>query len=79
MNTSLREFWVPFVFGNVAAGNLNSAGNGLNNQSTNAIWWSSSLISGTNAFNTWVNSTDINPGTNNNNKSNGFTVSCVFP
>ncbi|MCL2094871.1 hypothetical protein FWH13_02020 [Candidatus Saccharibacteria bacterium] len=62
----------------MSAGSVNTTGN-LNNQSTNANWWTSSLNSATNAYRTNVNSTNVNPGTNNNNKANGFSVRCVFP
>ncbi len=57
------------------SGNWN---NSLNNQGSNGNYWSSTANSATNAYNLNFNSSNINPGTNNNNKYNGFAVRCVL-
>ncbi|MCL2094709.1 fibrobacter succinogenes major paralogous domain-containing protein [Candidatus Saccharibacteria bacterium] len=67
------------AFGTVSAGSVTSAAGDLNGQSSYAYWWTSSLSSATNAWDTAVNSTNVNPGTNGNNKAAGFTVRCVYP
>ncbi|MCL2095075.1 hypothetical protein FWH13_03055 [Candidatus Saccharibacteria bacterium] len=64
-------------FRTVKRGFTNTAGN-LNFQSTYASWWTSSLSSGANAWYTRVGSTFVSPGTNGDNKANGFSVRCVY-
>ena len=59
----------------VYAGNVNTAGN-LNNVGTNGRYWSSSVNSATNAYNLYIDGTNVNPA-NNNNKANGISVRCV--
>jgi len=56
------------------AGNAN--GSSLNNQGSNANWWSSTVNSATNAYNLNLNSSNIYPQ-NTNNKYNGFSVRCI--
>jgi uncharacterized protein (TIGR02145 family) len=58
------------------SGNYNT---GLNNQSSNGYYWSSTVNSGTNARNLNFNSSNVNPGNNNTNKNNGFAVRCLAP
>ncbi|MCL2094868.1 fibrobacter succinogenes major paralogous domain-containing protein [Candidatus Saccharibacteria bacterium] len=62
----------------MSAGSVNTAGT-LDNQSTYAFWWTSSLSSATNAYRTYVTSTGVNPGTGSFNRAGGFSVRCVFP
>ena len=58
------------------SGNWNS---GFDNQGTNGYFWSSTANSADNARNLNFNSSNVNPGNNNNNKLNGFAVRCVLP
>jgi uncharacterized protein (TIGR02145 family) len=58
-----------------AAGNRNNSNGSLNNQGSNGNYWSSTP-NGSNAYNLNFNSSNVNPG-NNNNRSNGFSVRCV--
>ena len=76
-NEHIFDRW-RLLFGTVSAGNFNPT-NGLNNQSTNGNWWTSSVTTASNSANANVNSTNVNPGTNSNNRDNGFSVRCVFP
>ena len=64
------------TFSGVYSGNWNT---GLNNQGNEANYWSSTAYSSTtNARNLYFDTDgNINPGTNNNNKFNGFAVRCV--
>ena len=65
---------VVFVAGAALIGNFN--GSSANNGGSNGNWWSSSVNSGTNAYNLNMNSSNMNPQ-NNNNKGNSFAVRCV--
>ncbi len=58
----------------VYGGNSNNDGT-LNNQGSNANYWSSSYNNTNNAYNLNVNSNNSN--VNNNNKNNGLTIRCI--
>jgi uncharacterized protein (TIGR02145 family) len=58
----------------VYSGGYNS---GLIDQGSYGYVWSSTVNSSTNAYNLNFNAGNVNPGTNNNNKNNGFAVRCV--
>ena len=59
----------------VYSGNWNSSS--ANNRGSNGNYWSSSANNSNNAYNLNFNSSNVNPGTNNNNKYNGNSVRCV--
>ncbi len=65
-------------FGTVSSGYF-FPGFGLVNQSSSAYWWSSSLLSSTNAHRTIVLDTSVYPGTSYGNKYVGYAVRCAFP
>ena len=57
------------------AGNRNNTGN-FDNRAWNTNFWSSS-VSGGNAWNRNLNSSESRVNRNNNNQTNGFSVRCV--
>ena len=57
-----------------AVGYRNNSDGTLNNPGTNGNYWASDT-SGSNAYNMYFNSSNVN--TNNNNKRNGYSVRCV--
>ncbi len=65
-------------FGTVSSGYF-FPGTGLSSQSPFAYWWSSSLLSSTDAYSTSVGSSYVNPGTSSSRKYVGFAVRCAFP
>ncbi|MCL2095146.1 hypothetical protein FWH13_03430 [Candidatus Saccharibacteria bacterium] len=67
------------AFGAVAAGYVSDTTGVLNDQSTNANWWTSSLASATNAYRVGVSITLVLPGAYGSGKALGFSVRCVFP
>jgi uncharacterized protein (TIGR02145 family) len=58
-----------------AAGYRNNNSATLNNAGTNGNYWSTTVNS-TNAYNVNFNSSNVNPG-NNNNRANGHSVRCL--
>ena len=66
-----EAFW-PFVY----SGNVNGAS--VNNRNSNGNYWSASGNNSNNAYNLNFNSSNVNPGTNNNNKYNGRMVRCLL-
>ncbi len=65
-------------FGAVSSGYF-YPGTGLGSQSLDLFWWSSSLLSSTNAHRTIVLDTSVYPGTSYGNKYVGYAVRCAFP
>ena len=66
-----RKYPVNFVYsGGVYSGSVNNRGSG-------GYYWSSTANSSNNAYNLNFNNSNVNPGTNNNNKYNGRTIRCV--
>ena len=63
--------WV-FVY----SGNFNNSS--ANNRGSNGNYWSSTANNSNNAYNLNFNSSNVNPGMNNNNKYNGNSVRCVL-
>ena len=59
----------------VYSGNVN--GTSINNCSSNGNYWSSTANNSNNAYNMNFNSSNVNPGTNNNNKYNGRVARCM--
>ena len=54
-------------------------GGSVNNRGSYGYFWSSTANSSRYAYNLYLGSSDVNPGTNNNNKYSGRTVRCVAP
>ena len=63
-------------FSYVYSGNYNWNTGRLYNQSNNGNYWSSTVVSSTNAYNLNTWSSDVRPA-NTNSKANGFAVRCV--
>lgn len=61
-----------------AAGNRNNDSTGtINNEGSNGNYWSSTPNGSNNAYNLNFNSSNVNDGTNNNNRYNGQSLRCV--
>lgn len=76
VNVAHRKIYCSVAF--VPAGNYNYNNGALNNVGERQLYWSGTAnTSATNAWNLNFNSSTVYPGTNNNNKGNGFSVRCV--
>ncbi|MBA3047628.1 hypothetical protein KKC83_03180 [Patescibacteria group bacterium] len=71
----LRIFKRLFQRQGLLAGNRNNTGS-FNNLTSNGNFWSSS-VSGSNAWNRNLNSTESRVNRNANNQTNGFSVRCL--
>jgi hypothetical protein len=59
------------------AGNRNNDGSNFYNRGNEAIFWSSSAYSSSNAWNRNFNYNNGNVNRNNNNRSRGYSVRCI--
>ena len=57
-------------------GGLRNNNGDFNNMTNNGYWWSSSVFSGSNAWNRNLNNNNSNINRNNNNRTNGFSGRC---